>query len=43
MPTKADFTYFVPAAPDGEPVDPESELVPLIAEEELLCYLPPTR
>lgn len=43
MPTKADATYFVPAALDGVPVDPESDLFPLIAEEELQCYLPPTR
>ncbi|QNJ56510.1 hypothetical protein SEA_NIOBE_9 [Arthrobacter phage Niobe] len=35
MAEKADETYFVPAALDGVPVDPESDLFPLIAEEDL--------
>lgn len=42
MPTKAAETYFVPAVLDGQAVDPESDLFPLIDEEELKCFLPPT-
>lgn len=42
MSSTAAETHFVPAARDGVPVDPESDLFPLIAEEELRCYLPPT-
>ncbi|QXO14543.1 hypothetical protein SEA_KAYLISSA_9 [Arthrobacter phage Kaylissa] len=35
MADKAAETYFVPAALDGVPVDPESDLFPLIAEEDV--------
>ncbi|WAB10785.1 hypothetical protein SEA_TUCK_10 [Arthrobacter phage Tuck] len=43
MANKAAETYFVRAAGADVPDDGVSDLFPLIAEEELQCYLPPTR